>query len=116
MAKILDLAMPADIFPTGYRGARTAGVTTGSTVYVAGPGPVGPACARMLPAGAAVVIVGGHNPERTDEAIMHDRTQIARNVNATVIPLEKAPEAYREFGRGAAREYALDPHGVLGAA
>jgi glutathione-independent formaldehyde dehydrogenase len=49
-------------------------------------------------------------------AIMHDRTQIARNVNATIIPLEKAPEAYREFGRGAAREYALDPHGVLGAA
>src|ERR671925_2049963 len=39
MAKIRDLAMLSDIFPTGYHGAFTAGVTTGSTVYVAGAGP-----------------------------------------------------------------------------
>ena len=45
MAKIQDLAMLSDIFPTGYHGAFTAGVTTGSTVYVAGAGPVGLACA-----------------------------------------------------------------------
>src|SRR6266702_5234245 len=41
MAKIKDLTMLSDIFPTGYHGAFTAGVTTGSTVYVAGGGPVG---------------------------------------------------------------------------
>jgi len=36
MAKILDLAMLSDIFPTGYHGCVSAGVTTGSTVYIAG--------------------------------------------------------------------------------
>src|SRR3954468_17609709 len=46
MEKILDLTMLSDIFPTGYHGAYTAGVTTGSTVYVAGAGPVGLACAH----------------------------------------------------------------------
>ena len=48
LAKILDLTMLSDIFPTGYRGAYTAGVTTGSTVYVAGAGPVGLAAAAHL--------------------------------------------------------------------
>ena len=59
LEKILDLAMLSDIFPTGYHGAYTAGVTTGSTVYVAGAGPVGLAAAyaaQLL--GASVVIVG----------------------------------------------------------
>src|ERR671914_894749 len=46
LEKILDLAMLPDIFPTGYHGAYTAGVTTGSTVYVAGAGPVGLAAAH----------------------------------------------------------------------
>src|SRR5918993_390261 len=41
MAKIRDLAMLSDIFPTGYHGAFTAGVTTGSTVYIAGAGQEG---------------------------------------------------------------------------
>ena len=45
MEKILDLTMLSDIFPTGYHGAKTAGVTSGSTVYVAGAGPVGLASA-----------------------------------------------------------------------
>jgi glutathione-independent formaldehyde dehydrogenase len=39
--------------------------------------------------------------------------QIARNVNATVIPLDQAPEGYAEFDKGAARKYVLDPHGML---
>jgi glutathione-independent formaldehyde dehydrogenase len=59
MAKILDLTMLSDIFPTGYHGAVTAGVKTGSTVYIAGAGPVGLAAATSaLLLGAAVVIVG----------------------------------------------------------
>src|ERR1700753_1463287 len=45
MEKIKDLTMLSDIFPTGYHGAYTAGVRTGSTVYIAGAGPVGLACA-----------------------------------------------------------------------
>src|ERR671933_2051 len=34
LEKILDLTMLSDIFPTGYHGAYSAQVTTGSTVYV----------------------------------------------------------------------------------
>jgi glutathione-independent formaldehyde dehydrogenase len=237
MEKIRDLAMLADIFPTGYHGAVTAGVGTGSTVYVAGAGPVGLAAAtasQLL--GAAVVMVADLNKERLEQArsfgcetidvsqtgeekdqieqilgtpevdcaidavgfeahghgadaknerpatvlntvmdvtraggavgipglyvtgdpgasddaakmgslsirlglgwakslafmtgqcpvmrynrqlmmaILNDRTQIAKNVNATVIPLDQAPEGYAEFDRGAARKYILDPHGLI---
>src|SRR5436305_4407855 len=69
MEKIKDLTMLSDIFPTGYHGAYTAGVTTGSTVYVAGAGPVGLACAASAQLlGAAVVIVGDMNPERLQQA------------------------------------------------
>ncbi len=238
MAKIRDLAMLSDIFPTGYHGAFSAGVTTGSTVYVAGAGPVGLACATSAHLlGAAVVIVGDLNAERlaqarsfgcetidlseTDDlsgaieqilgvpevdaavdcvgfearghghegsqgeapatvlnsvmeltraagrigipglyvtgdpggvdeaakvgalsiriglgwakshsfttgqcpvmrynrqlmmAILHDKVQIAKNVNATVIPLDQAPEGYQDFDKGAARKFVIDPHGSL---
>ncbi|WP_433468816.1 formaldehyde dehydrogenase, glutathione-independent [Spirillospora sp. CA-128828] len=69
MAKLPDLAMLSDIFPTGYHGAYTAGVTTGSTVYVAGAGPVGLACATACHLlGASVVIVGDMNPRRLEQA------------------------------------------------
>ena len=69
LEKILDLTMLSDIFPTGYHGVLTAGVTTGSTVYVAGAGPVGLAAAysaQLL--GAAAVIVGDMVPERLEQA------------------------------------------------
>ena len=239
LAKLRDLTMLSDIFPTGFHGAVTAGVGPGSTVYVAGAGPVGLACAASaLLLGAAVVIVGDLNQERlaqarsfgcetidlrsdapisaqidgilgvpevdaavdcvgfearghgadsrverpatvlnqvmevtraggnvgipglyvTDDpggvdeaartgnlsiriglgwakslafttgqcpvmryhralmmAILHDRVQIAKSVNATVIPLEEAPAAYRDFDRGAARKYVIDPNGYLAA-
>jgi glutathione-independent formaldehyde dehydrogenase len=234
--KILDLAMLPDIFPTGYHGVVTAGTGTGSTVYIAGAGPVGLAAATSaFLLGASVVIVGDLNQERlhqarsfgcatvdvaegdpkdqieqilgtpevdcavdavgfearghgaeaqrerpaavlntlmeltraggavgipglyvtgdpgaSDEAakvgslsirlglgwakslsfatgqcpvmrynrelmmaILNDRVHIGKNVNATVIPLDQAPEGYRDFDRGAARKYVLDPHGIL---
>jgi glutathione-independent formaldehyde dehydrogenase len=69
MEKILDLTMLSDIFPTGFHGVYTAGVGPGSTVYVAGAGPVGLAAAysaQLL--GAAVVIVGDRIPERLEQA------------------------------------------------
>ena len=47
LEKIRDLTMLSDIFPTGYHGCYSAGVTTGSTVYVAGAGPVGLAAALL---------------------------------------------------------------------
>ncbi|TGO06277.1 formaldehyde dehydrogenase, glutathione-independent [Serinibacter arcticus] len=69
LEKILDLTMLSDIFPTGFHGAVTAGVGVGSTVYIAGAGPVGLAAAagaQLL--GAAVVVVGDLNEERLAQA------------------------------------------------
>jgi glutathione-independent formaldehyde dehydrogenase len=237
LAKIKDLTMLSDIFPTGYHGAYTAGVTTGSVVYVAGAGPVGLACAASCQLlGAAVVIVGDMIPERLAQAksfgcetvdlkkdasladqvaqivgvpevdaavdcvgfearghgkdavverpatvlnsvmeltraggsigipglyvtgdpggvddnakignlgiriglgwakshnfttgqcpvlrynrqlmmaILHDKVQIAKAVNATVITLDQAPQGYKDFDKGAAKKFVLDPHGTV---
>jgi len=69
MEKVLDLTMLSDIFPTGYHGAFSAGVTSGSTVYVAGAGPVGLAAAHSAQfLGAGVVIVGDMIAERLAQA------------------------------------------------
>jgi glutathione-independent formaldehyde dehydrogenase len=238
LEKIRDLTMLSDIFPTGYHGCYTAGVTTGSTVYVAGAGPVGLAAAHSAQLlGAAVVIVGDLNKERLQQArsfgcetadisentpldeqireivgvnevdcavdavgfeasahggggeapatvlnsvmtvtraggrlgipglyvtgdpgaadedakegtlkvrlglgwakshsfttgqcpvlkynrglmmsILHDKAQIAKAVNATVIPLDDAPRGYAEFDKGAAKKYVIDPNGMIPAA
>ncbi|WP_175684640.1 formaldehyde dehydrogenase, glutathione-independent [Burkholderia anthina] len=81
LEKIRDLTCLSDILPTGYHGAITAGVGPGSTVYVAGAGPVGlaaAASARLL--GAAVVIVGDVNPLR----LVH-----ARNVGFETVDLSQ---------------------------
>jgi glutathione-independent formaldehyde dehydrogenase len=237
MEKILDLTMLSDIFPTGYHGCISAGVGTGSTVYVAGAGPVGLAAAHAAQLlGAAVVIVGdsneerlrqarsfgcetinidegeipdqleqilgvpevdcgvdavgfeakGHGPDAGEEpavvlnslmsvtraagrlgipglyvvedpgaeteaakegslslrlgtgwakslsfvtgqcpvmkyhrelmmAILNDRAQIAKAVNATVIRLDEAPQGYEDFDQGAAKKYVIDPHALLAA-
>src|SRR3954447_10158432 len=236
MEKILDLTMLSDIFPTGFHGAYTAGVGPGSTVYIAGGGPVGLAAAHSAQLlGAAVVFVGDLIPERLQQAksfgcepidvskgdpkdqieqvlgvpevdaavdavgfearghgkdadheapatvlnsimditraggslgipglyvtgdpgaaddaakegslsiriglgwakshsfttgqcpvmryhrglmqmILHDRAQIAKAVNATVITLDDAPQGYKDFDKGAAKKFVLDPHGLV---
>ena len=237
MERIRDLTMLSDILPTGYHGCVTAGVTTGSTVYIAGAGPVGLAAATAAYLlGAAVVIVGDNNKDRLEQArgfgcetidvsrgeprdqlaeilggepevdcgvdcvgfeahghgrdagteapatvlnalmettraggalgipglyvtgdpgaptkdaqqgslslrlglgwakshafttgqcpvmrynrqlmsaILAGRTAIARNVNATVIPLDDAPHGYQEFDHGMAKKFILDPNGLL---
>jgi glutathione-independent formaldehyde dehydrogenase len=67
--KILDLTMLTDILPTGFHAAVRAGVGVGSTVYVAGCGPVGlaaAASARIL--GAAIVMIGDTNKARLAHA------------------------------------------------
>jgi glutathione-independent formaldehyde dehydrogenase len=69
MEKVRDLTMLSDIFPTGFHGVVTAGVRPGSTVYIAGGGPVGlaaAASAQLL--GAAVVIVGDIVEQRLAQA------------------------------------------------
>ncbi|MBP2412785.1 glutathione-independent formaldehyde dehydrogenase [Arthrobacter stackebrandtii] len=69
LEKMLDLTMLSDIFPTGFHGAVSAGVGVGSTVYVAGAGPVGLAAATSAHLlGAAVVIVGDMNADRLAQA------------------------------------------------
>src|SRR4051794_13719479 len=49
------------------------------------------------------------------ECILHDKVQIAKNVNATVISLDDAPKGYKDFDKGAARKYIIDPHGMVAA-
>lgn len=169
MAKIKDLTLLSDIFPTGYHGAIQAGVTTGSIVYVAGAGPVGLACAASCHLlGAAVVIVGDMIPERLTQArsfgcetvdLRKDASladQIAQITGeplvdsaidcvgfearghgsaasveqpATVLnsimeitPRRRFPgnswivcyrrPGYKDFDRGAAKKFVIDPHGT----
>jgi len=69
LRKIRDLTCITDILPTGFHGAVTAKVGVGSTVYIAGAGPVGlaaAAAARIL--GAAVVLIGDLNRDRLAHA------------------------------------------------
>ena len=238
MEKIVDLTMLSDIFPTGFHGAKTAGIGPGDTAYIAGAGPVGLAAAHSAQLlGASVVIVGDLIPERLEQArsfgcetidvskgdprdqieellgvpevdgavdavgfearghgdgsgeeapatvlnsvmditraagklgipglyvtgdpgavddaakegslsiriglgwaksqslttgqcpvmryhrglmemILHDKAQIAKAVNATVITLDEAPEGYQDFDKGAAKKYVLNPHGLIAA-
>lgn len=45
-------------------------------------------------------------------AILHDKVQIAKAVNATVISLDNAPQGYQDFDKGAAKKFVIDPHGT----
>jgi glutathione-independent formaldehyde dehydrogenase len=47
------------------------------------------------------------------QAILHDKVQIAKAVNATVISLDEAPQGYQDFDKGAAKKFVLDPHGLI---
>lgn len=49
-------------------------------------------------------------------AILHDKVQIAKAVNATPIALADAPQGYADFDQGAAKKYVLDPNGYIKAA
>jgi glutathione-independent formaldehyde dehydrogenase len=50
------------------------------------------------------------------QAILHDRLPIAKIVNASVITLDQAPGGYKDFDKGVARKFVLDPHGSVAAA
>jgi len=47
------------------------------------------------------------------QAILNDRVQIAKAVNATVITLDDAKQGYKDFDQGAARKYVFNPHGLI---
>jgi glutathione-independent formaldehyde dehydrogenase len=43
------------------------------------------------------------------EAILHDKTQIAKAVNVTVIRLDHAPKGYVDFDKVSAKKFVMDP-------
>jgi glutathione-independent formaldehyde dehydrogenase len=49
------------------------------------------------------------------QAILYDKVQVAKAVNVTVIGLDQAPQGYRDFDRGAARKFVIDPHHMVAA-
>jgi glutathione-independent formaldehyde dehydrogenase len=85
MEKIRDLTCLTDILPTGYHGCVSAGVTTGSTVLIAGAGPVGlAAAASALLLGAAVVMVMDFSRERLAQARSFGCETIDLNLGGTL--------------------------------
>jgi threonine dehydrogenase-like Zn-dependent dehydrogenase len=83
MEKIRNLILLSDIFPNGYHGAVRAGVGPGSTVYVAGAGPVGLACAVVCHLlGATVVTAGDVIPVRLDQVLSFGCETVARPLEA----------------------------------
>jgi glutathione-independent formaldehyde dehydrogenase len=46
-------------------------------------------------------------------AILNDRVQIAKAVNATVVTLDEAPDGYKDFDKGAAKKYVLNPNDLI---
>ncbi|HMI67779.1 MAG TPA: formaldehyde dehydrogenase, glutathione-independent [Cyclobacteriaceae bacterium] len=47
------------------------------------------------------------------QAILYDKIQIAKAVNVQVIRLEDAPKGYKDFDKGAAKKFVLDPHAMV---
>ena len=46
-------------------------------------------------------------------AIMYDKIKIADAVNVEVISLEQSVQGYKDFDKGAAKKYVIDPHGMI---
>src|SRR5262245_54454533 len=91
--------MLTEIFPTSYHGAVTAGVGPGSTVYVAGAGPVGLACAHACQLlGVAVVIVGDMLDERLAQARSFGRETVDLKQHASVSEMIAAVLGEPEVG------------------
>jgi glutathione-independent formaldehyde dehydrogenase len=48
-------------------------------------------------------------------AILHDKIKIAKAVNVKTITLDQAPKGYKDFDKGAATKFVIDPHGLIAA-
>jgi len=46
-------------------------------------------------------------------AILYDKIQIAKAVNVQVIKLQDAPNGYKDFDKGAAKKFVIDPNGMI---
>lgn len=49
------------------------------------------------------------------QAILYDKIQIAKAVNVQTISLDEAPQGYKDFDKGAAKKYVIDPHKMVAA-
>jgi glutathione-independent formaldehyde dehydrogenase len=49
------------------------------------------------------------------QCILHDKIQIAKAVNVTTISLDEAPKGYKDFDKGAAKKFVIDPHEMIAA-
>lgn len=47
------------------------------------------------------------------QAILYDKIKIADAVNVQVISLDDGPGGYKDFDKGAAKKYVIDPHGLV---
>ena len=50
------------------------------------------------------------------QAILYDKIQIAKAVNVQTITLDEAPTGYKDFDKGAAKKFVIDPHKMVPAA
>ena len=50
---------------------------------------------------------------RVDDGDPPRRIQIAKAVNVTLISLDEAPKGYKDFDKGAASKFVIDPHGSV---
>lgn len=46
-------------------------------------------------------------------AILYDKFHPAKDVNVTVISLDDAPQGYKDFDKGAAKKFVIDPHKMV---
>jgi len=46
-------------------------------------------------------------------AILYDKIKIAKAVNVEVISLKDAPRGYKDFDKGAAKKFVIDPHNMI---
>ncbi|MDN3686693.1 formaldehyde dehydrogenase, glutathione-independent [Cyclobacterium jeungdonense] len=47
------------------------------------------------------------------QAILYDKVQIAKAVNVQIISLKESVQGYKDFDRGAAKKFVIDPHGMI---
>lgn len=47
------------------------------------------------------------------QAILFDKIAIAKAVNVEVITLDQSPQGYKDFDRGAAKKFVIDPHSSI---
>lgn len=47
------------------------------------------------------------------QAILYNKIKIAKAVNVQVITLDEAPQGYKDFDKGVAKKFVMDPHGII---